>query len=198
MMQETDIHLTAGDALLIVDVQNDFLPGGALGVTRGDEIVPVLNRYIRSFESAGLPVYASRDWHPADHCSFKAQGGIWPPHCIAGTAGAAFAAELALPEDATVISKAATREKDAYSAFEQTDLADTLRARGIHRVFVGGLTTDYCVLNTVRDALEHGFEVCLLQDAIRAVDLDAGDGRKAQDEMHRLGARPIHIEALAA
>jgi nicotinamidase/pyrazinamidase len=182
---------TAGDALLLVDVQNDFLPGGALAVPDGDAIIPVLNRYVAAARAARVPIYASRDWHPREHCSFKARGGPWPPHCVAGTAGADFAPALDLPPTTEVVSKAATAEKDAYSAFEGTGLADDLRGKGVKRLLIGGLATDYCVLNSVRDALKHGFEVLLLADAMRAVDVKAHDGDAAEAEMLRLGARPV-------
>ena len=190
--------LQAGDALLIVDVQNDFLPGGSLAVPRGDEVVPALNRTIDAFEAQGLPVYATRDWHPEAHCSFRAQGGPWPPHCVADTRGAAFAATLRLPPSTTVISKATTLDEDAYSGFQNTDLDQRLRAGGSRRLFVGGLATDYCVLNTVRDALRLGYEVFLLTDAIRAVDVQPGDGQRAEDEMARLGAQRVTLERIAA
>lgn len=185
-------------ALLIVDVQNDFLPGGALAVPKGDEVVPVLNGYIERAQRAGMPVFASRDWHPERHCSFKAQGGPWPPHCVAGTPGAAFAPGLRLPADAVVISKATREEPDAYSAFSGTGLADALRRRGVRRLLVGGLATDYCVLNTVRDALAEGFEVRLLTDAIRPVDVQPGDGARAEEEMRARGARPMTLAEWAA
>ncbi len=181
----------AGDALLLVDVQNDFLPGGALAVPDGDAVIPVLNRYVAKARAAHVPTYASRDWHPRDHCSFKAQGGTWPPHCMAGTPGADFAAALDLPAKTEVISKAAERDKDAYSAFEGTGLASRLRKAGVTRLLIGGLATDYCVLNTGRAALKHGFEVLLLTDAIRAVNVKPRDGDEAQAEMLRLGARPV-------
>ena len=187
-----------GDVLLVTDIQNDFLPGGSLAVSHGDEVVPVLNRYIGAFLAQGLPVYATRDWHPERHCSFHAQGGPWPPHCVAGTRGAEFAATLTLPPDATVISKATSQDQEAYSSFQGTDLDRRLRAAGIHRVFIGGLTTDYCVLNTVRDACQLGYEVFLLTDAIRAVDVQPGDGLRAEEEMARLGARRISLEGLTA
>jgi nicotinamidase/pyrazinamidase len=187
-----------GDALLIVDVQNDFLPGGSLAVSRGDEVVPALNQYIGAFEAQGLPVYATRDWHSERHCSFRAQGGPWPPHCMAGTRGAEFAAALTLPPSTTVISKATTPDEDAYSGFQGTDLDSRLRATGIRRLFVGGLATDYCVLNTVRDALRLGYDVMLLSDAIRAVDVQPGDGLRAEEEMARLGARHASLKGLAA
>jgi nicotinamidase/pyrazinamidase len=148
------VLMEQADALLVIDVQRDFLPGGSLPVADADAIVPVLNRYIARAKRAGLPVFASRDWHPRNHCSFRARGGQWPPHCIAGTAGAAFPAELQLPGDATIISKATQPEADAYSAFQDTNLAALLRRHGVRRLLVGGLATDYCVLNTVCDALK--------------------------------------------
>jgi nicotinamidase/pyrazinamidase len=187
-----------GDALLIVDVQNDFLPGGSLAVPRGDEVVPVLNQYAGVFGAHSLPVYATRDWHPQRHCSFHAQGGPWPPHCIADTHGAAFAATLTLPPDTTVISKATTPDEDAYSGFQKTDLDQRLRAAGIRRLFIGGLATDYCVLNTVRDARRLGYAVMLLTDAIRAVEVQPGDGKRAVAEMVGLGAQSITLNGLAA
>lgn len=186
------------DALLIVDMQNDFLPGGSLAVPRGDEVAAVLNRYIKSFASRNLPVYATRDWHPERHCSFRAQGGIWPPHCVAGTPGAEFAAALQLPPSAVIISKATTAEQDAYSGFEGTNLDQQLHAANIHRLFIGGLATDYCVLGTVRDALKLGYRVLLLVDAIRAVDVRPGDGLRAEQEMLGLGAGRITVEEIAA
>lgn len=182
------IALGEGDALIAVDVQRDFLPGGALAVAHGDQVVPVLNRYAALFAARGLPVFATRDWHPPNHCSFTPQGGPWPPHCVAGSAGAQWAPELELPPEAVVVSKATHADQDAYSGFAGTDLADSLRARGVRRVFVGGLATDYCVLNTVRDALRLGFAVVLLTDAIRAVDVRTGDGERAIAEMVGLGA----------
>lgn len=187
-----------GDALILVDVQNDFLPGGALAVTRGDEVVPTLNRYIHMFQSRALPIYATRDWHPENHCSFKQQGGPWPPHCRAGSPGAKFARTLDLPQGVVIISKATAPDKDAYSGFEDTDLRERLRKQNIKRVFVGGLATDYCVLNTVKDALTQGYSAMLLQDAIRAVDVNPGDGEKAQQEMERLGACAITLGMITA
>jgi len=186
--QDTRSPIGAGDALIVVDVQRDFLPGGALGVPAGDEVVEPLNRAIRAFERARLPVFYSRDWHPPEHCSFEAQGGPWPPHCVAGTAGAGFAPGLRLPLDPLVISKATTRNRDAYSAFQGTTLAKQLQAAGVRRVFVGGLATDYCVRATVLDARTHGFEVEVLGGAIRAVDVQPGDGQRALQEMRQSGA----------
>ncbi len=187
-----------GDALVIVDVQNDFLPGGSLAVADGDAVVPVLNRYIALFAENRLPVIATRDWHTPDHCSFVEQGGIWPPHCVAGSAGARFAQDLALPERTIIVSKADLREKDAYSGFEGTDLAARLQELEVTRLFIGGLATDYCVLNTVLDGLREGFEVLLLEDAIRAVNLKPEDGAKARAQMTEQGALPVALDRLAA
>ncbi len=192
------VHLQAGDALILVDVQLDFLPGGSLAVPHGDEVVPALNRYIAVFRGLTFPIVATRDWHPPDHCSFRAQGGPWPPHCVAGSAGAHFATLLDLPCEVHIVSKATSRDRDAYSGFEGTGLDDWLRRAGASRVFVGGLATDYCVLNTVRDALRFGYATFLLLDAVRAVDVAAGDGARAIDEMRRLGAMAIEYGQVAA
>ena len=191
-----DLH--PDDGLLIADVQNDFLPGGALGVLRGDEVLPVLNLYMAAFGLRGLPIFASRDWHPTKHCSFREQGGIWPVHCVAGTEGAEFHPDFHLPPSTIVISKATDPKKEAYSAFEGTTLDEHLRETGVRRLFIGGLATDYCVLNTVRDAIKRGYAVCLLMDGIRAVNLKPDDGRKAEEEMIRLGAVPFQLENLAS
>lgn len=188
----------SGDALLLIDVQNDFLPGGSLAVPSGEEVIPVLNRYIEAFSKASLPVYASRDWHPPDHSSFRAQGGIWPPHCVASSGGAEFSPKLDLPANAVIISKATNPNADAYSDFDEPDLEQSLQQNGISRLFIGGLATDYCVLYTVRDALAHGFEVHLLLDGIRAINVKPGDGQRAIEEMTSLGAHPIHFEDIAA
>ena len=184
-----------GDALLIVDVQNDFLTSGSLAVPQGDDVVPVLNRYSALFRARHLPIYASRDWHPAGHCSFAPQGGPWPPHCVAETHGAEFASGLDLSE-ATVISKGTEPQSDAYSAFENTDLDARLKQAGIKRLFVGGLATDYCVLNSVRDAVRHNYSVVLLEDAIRAVNVQPEDGPKAIGEMRALGCHPATVESV--
>ncbi len=177
-----------GDALIVVDVQNDFLPGGALAVSDGDEVVPVMNAWAGRFRAAGCPVVYTRDWHPANHCSFAAQGGPWPPHCVRDSDGAAFAPGLDVPDDAIIVSKATTPSAEAYSGFQGTDLAEELRRLGVRRLTVGGLATDYCVLATVRDALAAGFEVTVATDAVRAVDVEAGDGERALAEMSEAGA----------
>jgi nicotinamidase/pyrazinamidase len=187
-MSRSDHRPVPGDALIAVDVQVDFLPGGKLAVPAGDQILPALNRHLARFAQAGLPVFLTRDWHPPDHQSFKDQGGPWPPHCVAGTPGAAFAPGLEIPAGAGVISKATRREEEAYSGFEGTDLHQQLQARGAGRLVVGGLATDYCVLATVRDGRRLGYPVVVLLDAIRAVDVKPGDGERAVAEMRSLGA----------
>jgi nicotinamidase/pyrazinamidase len=191
-------RLTANDALLLADIQNDFLPGGALGISGGDEIVPILSRYLHRFQAQGLPVYLTRDWHPPNHCSFRTQGGPWPEHCVAGSPGSLPPPSLATPASAVVIYKAIDPGREAYSAFEHTALDRHLRALGVRRLFIGGLATDYCVLHTVRDALALGYDVCLLMDGIKAVNLRPGDGRRAEEEMIGLGAVPVRWETLAA
>jgi nicotinamidase/pyrazinamidase len=187
-----------GDALLIVDVQRDFLPGGALAVREGDAVVPVLNRYIEMAAQSGVPVFASRDWHPENHCSFASRGGMWPPHCVADREGAEFAPELKLPADVVIVSKATGEDADAYSAFGGTDLDRMLRSHGVRRVWVGGLATDYCVLATVLDARKAGYEVLLLEDASRAVEAQPGDGLRAVEQMRDAGATPVRLAELAA
>lgn len=188
MHTQTDLAIEPRDALIVVDVQNDFLPGGALAVADGDAVIPVINECMRLSAVKGIPVFATRDWHPADHCSFAPNGGIWPEHCVADSPGAQFAERLALPEDVTIINKGTDSNKEAYSGFQGTDLASQLQAKGVERVIVGGLATDYCVLSTVNDALEHGFDVVLLTRAIRAVDVESGDGDRAIESMLERGA----------
>jgi nicotinamidase/pyrazinamidase len=188
------LSLGPGDALIVVDVQNDFMPGGALGIAGGEQVLPVLNDYLRRFARQGLPVFATRDWHPPGHCSFQASGGPWPAHCVADTPGAAFAPGLTLPAEARIISKATAIDQEAYSAFAGTDLAEQLRRSGVRRVFVGGLATDYCVRSTVKDALGLGFSAVLLRDAVCAVDAKPGDRDAAIAEMLALGAREIRLD----
>jgi len=178
----------AGDALIIVDLQRDFLPGGALAVAQGDRVLTAINDYLALFVARRVPVFATRDWHPPDHCSFVARGGLWPPHCIAGSAGAAFGDGLDLPAEAVIVSKATTAERDAYSGFEGTDLQARLQQAHVSRLFVGGLATDYCVLRTVLDARSLGYTVVLLRDAIAAVDVRSDDGERAIDQMRAAGA----------
>lgn len=187
--------LRQGDALVIVDVQNDFV-SGSLAVPHGDDVVAPLNRYIDAFVHARLPIVATRDWHPPDHQSFRERGGPWPRHCVAGTAGAAFVAELALPLTAWIVSKATDRAQEAYSGFAGTDLGPWLERAGVQRLFIGGLATDYCVLRTVLDARSRGYDTFVLADAIRAVDVKPGDGAAACEQMRQAGAAFVHFEDL--
>lgn len=182
------MYIQKGDALIIVDVQNDFLPGGALAVPNGNEIIQVLNDYACKFAGKGLPVFAIRDWHPINHCSFKEQGGVWPPHCIANTHGAQFSDKLKLPDNIHIISKAIYNDSESYSGFGGTSLAVKLTDSNIKRVFIGGLATDYCVKATVEDALNHGYITYYLQDASRAVNIKPNDEKDAEESMVRSGA----------
>jgi nicotinamidase/pyrazinamidase len=185
-----------GDALLVVDVQNDFLPGGALGITGGDAIVPPLNRLLGAWRQRGLPVFLSRDWHPSGHCSFALQGGPWPDHCVAGTFGAEFSRHLQVAPTDVVISKATRLDKDAYSALDGTSLAEALHSRGITRLFIGGLATDYCVRATGIDARAAGLDVVVLADAVCAVNVEPGDGDRALAELERAGCQLATTDAV--
>ena len=187
------IPLSPKTALIVVDVQNDFCPGGALPVPRGDDVVPVLNRYIETFSAARAPVVATRDWHPVNHTSFKPYGGIWPIHCVQNTPGAEFHPKLSLPKTVSIISKGTDPKIEAYSGFQGTDLTNILKKWGVETVWVGGLATDYCVKSTALDAVQAGFEVVFLEDASRGVDLSPGDSQRAQEEMRKVGARATRL-----
>jgi nicotinamidase/pyrazinamidase len=181
------------DALVLVDPQIDFCPGGALPVVDGDKIMPILNQYIGKFRRAGVPIFATRDWHPEKTSHFNTGGGPWPPHCIQGSKGAQFHPHLKLPLEAVILSAGMGSDEDGYSGFLGRDdsgaqLADLLRQRGVERIFVGGLATDYCVKHTVIDGLKQGFKVVLLEDAVRGVNLRPGDSKQAIEEMVRSGA----------
>jgi nicotinamidase/pyrazinamidase len=182
------------DALIVVDVQKDFCPGGALAISDGEEIIPLLNRWIEAAKQRGATIVASRDWHPLHHVSFKERGGPWPAHCIRETAGAEFHDELALPEDATILSKATDKERENYSAFDGSDLADRLRRKGVRRLWVGGLAQEICVFHTCLDGVKEDFEVRLLLPATRPANVNPGDGGRAVDEMRAAGV-VIHDEA---
>ena len=182
------------DALLVTDIQKDFLPGGALPVVGGNEIIPVLNEYIVRFLQANAYVLASRDWHPPNHASIKAQGGLWPPHCVQNSDGAEFSPNLKLPAHTVVISKATDPNHEAYSAFDGTNLADDLRMRGVKRLFVGGLATDYCVVNTVLDACKLGFETAVLMDATLGINVKPGDVDRAVEVMLKNGAQQVTVD----
>lgn len=179
-------------ALVLVDIQNDFCPGGALAVAEGDRIIEVVNRMMPWFSF----VVATQDWHPSNHISFKERGGPWPPHCVQGTRGAQLHPSLDRNHIDAYLRKAATAEKDAYSEFEAVDdrgraLDEVLKDREIKTVYVVGLATDYCVKATVFDALKNGYEVYAVVDGMRAVDLTPGDGERALKEMASSGARLI-------
>jgi len=197
----THISLSKGDALSVTDVQNDFLPGGALGVPQGDAIISPLNRAVELFKKKDLLIFFSRDWHPPDHSSFQDQGGPWPPHCVQKTPGADFPSALQIPEAAVIISKGAQKDREQYSTLGARDSvgnteSDVMKKQEIRRVFVAGLATDYCVLNSVKDILAEGYEVYVLTDAIRAVNVNPGDGEEALEEMVRGGAKLITTEML--
>ena len=176
-----------GDALIVVDMQRDFMPGGALPVSGGDEIIGVVNSYIRKFEESGALIVLTRDWHPENHISFRERGGPWPSHCVQGTSGAEFHPGLYVPKGALIVSKGSDSEREAYSGFEGTDLEEELRRRGVRRVFVAGVATDFCVKSTVLDALKRGFEVYVLLDACRSVSEEGGE--RAVEEMIESGAK---------
>lgn len=183
-------------ALIVVDVQNDFCPGGALAVARGDEVVAPLNDLIKEFLARGEPVFKSRDWHPEKTKHFAAHGGAWPVHCVQDTEGAKFHERLIDDPRVQVVSKG-LGDTDCYSAFDETDLSEQLQQRGVEEVWVGGLATDYCVKSTVLDALKQGFKVKAFADAMRAVNVNPGDGERAIEEMRTAGAEIVRQEPTA-
>lgn len=189
-------------ALLVVDVQNDFCPGGALAVAQGDRVVPVLNRYIEIFSKDKNPVIASRDWHPAKTKHFKDFGGLWPIHCVQNTLGADFHPSLKLPAQTIVVSKGMDPDKDSYSAFQAVDgrgrpLLEILNDLDVKELWIGGLATDYCVKASVLDALKH-FKVNILVDAVKGVNIKPDDSQKAMDEMIKSGVIKITLKELEA
>lgn len=174
------------DALLIIDVQKDFCKGGTLAVPEADEIIPVLNALIDKAVKTGIKIYASRDWHPADHVSFQDRNGNWPPHCIQDTEGAQFHPDLQLPENTILVTKGVRFDQDQNSVFDQTGLEKQMDHDGIQRLWVGGLALDVCVLQSVLDALEAGYRVSLIKAATRAVDPEKG--KQAINNMVKAGA----------
>ena len=186
-MTKIEETLQHGDALIIVDVQKDFCPGGALPIENGDKVVPILNRWIAAAVAKGVPIYASRDWHPLGHISFTERGGPWPPHCIQDSDGARFHPDLKLPDSVIKVTKGVRFDQDQNSAFDQTGLAKQLRKDGIQRLVVGGLAEDVCVLATVLDARKEGFEVVLISDATRPVTVQGGE--EARRKMQESGAQ---------
>jgi len=183
-----NINVTNSDALLITDIQNDFLPDGALPVNGGDEIIPIMNEYARRFHNAGAYVFASKDWHPPNHCSFKKQGGPWPSHCVQDTKGAKFSPLLKLPDDVVIVFKATDPLHESYSVFDGTNFAAELKERDVATLFIGGLATDYCIVNTVLDARKLGYRTVVLMDAVRGIDVEPGDVERAVESMIKAGA----------
>jgi len=190
-----------GDALIVVDLQNDFLPGGALAVPEGDRIILPLNDIIQKFRNENLPLFFTRDWHPPHHSSFLESGGSWPVHCVKDTKGAAFASSLNVPDGAVIISKALEPDTDEYSGLKGFDgdgnrLDEILKRENIRRIVIGGLATDYCVLNTVLNALDLGCDVYVLTDAVRAVNVKPDDGSRAFQDMTERGTRFLTSESI--
>ena len=188
--------MKAKKALLIVDVQNDFCPGGALAVPQGDKVVAVINKYIKSFYKEKLPIFASRDWHPVRTKHFKDFGGVWPAHCLQNTKGAAFHPQLKLPKETILLYKGMDPGKDSYSVFQAEDTSGMgflkfLHLLGVAELYICGLATDYCVKSSVLDALKNGFKVKLLTDAIKGVDIKPGDSEKAIKEMVKKGVKKV-------
>jgi nicotinamidase/pyrazinamidase len=188
-------------ALLIVDVQNDFCPGGALGVPEGDKIISAINKYIKIFAKKKLPVFATRDWHPVRTKHFKDFGGIWPVHCVQNTRGAQFHPDLKLPKNVILLYKGMDSEKDSYSSFQAEDISGMglpklLKIQGINELYIAGLATDYCVKYTSVDALKHGFKVNILMDAIKGVNLKPKDSQNAIKKITKMGAKKIKFSNL--
>ncbi|MGM0481011.1 MAG: isochorismatase family protein [Pseudomonadota bacterium] len=174
-----------GDALIIVDVQNDFCPGGKLALDDGDEVVPVINRMIAQAQQADIPIFASRDWHPLQHVSFDERGGPWPPHCVQDTAGAEFHPDLNLPEQTRLISKGVRFDVDQYSAFDHTGLTSELVQLDINRVWVVGLALEVCVKATALDAANKNYQTVIVKDGVRFID--KADADEAYSELEKAG-----------
>jgi nicotinamidase/pyrazinamidase len=172
-------------ALLVIDFQNDFTAGGPLAVPEGDEIACPVQRLAERFDF----ILATRDWHPPDHASFKTHGGPWPVHCVQGTHGADFHPAMKdIPLNA-VVDVGKGRDDEGYSGFEKSDLASILREAHTEEVYVCGLATDYCVRASAIDACREGFDVTVVEDAVRAVEVNPGDGERAFSDMRAAGAR---------
>ncbi|MEX0761042.1 MAG: nicotinamidase [Dehalococcoidia bacterium] len=192
------MKLNENDALIIVDVQNDFCPGGSLGVENGDGVARTLSGLAQKFRRSGARIFATQDWHPEGHSSFKEQGGPWPVHCVQGSEGAEFHPDLDLPVGTSIVRKGSDPKVDAYSGFLDSDLEEQIKRTGVKRLFVGGLTTDYCVLNTVLDARQLGFETYLLTDAVAAVNVNEDDDEAAIQKMKEAGAQETTTQEVAA
>lgn len=194
--------MDATQALLLVDLQNDFFPPqGALAVSHGDQIIPVVNEYIKKFQGKDLPIFASRDWHPLKTGHFKGHGGLWPSHCVQNTKGARFHPNVLLPEEAIIVSKGMKPEEDAYSVFQAygpdgKDFRSLLHTLGVKHIYIAGLATDYCVKSTVLDACTMGLQVTVLLDGIRGVDLEVSDSARALDQMLRACAKTATLNTV--
>jgi nicotinamidase/pyrazinamidase len=208
------IAVAESDVLLVVDIQNDFCPGGALSVPRGDEVVPLVNRLARRFRH----VLLTQDWHPSDHRSFASshpgrrafetitlsygEQVLWPDHCVQGTPGAAFRSDLSIPHAQLVLRKGYHRDIDSYSAFYENDrktptgLSGYLNERGLERVFLAGLAFDFCVRYSAEDAHGRGFNVLVLEDACRGIDVD-GSVAATYKSLKERGMACIRTNALA-
>jgi nicotinamidase/pyrazinamidase len=189
-------RLQPGDAVLVVDPQNDFCPGGSLGVADGDAIFPIVNAWMAAAEEAGVPVLVTRDWHPPHTTHFVERGGVWPPHCVQGTPGAEFHPALRVPDNALTVSKGMGEQEDAYSGFQARDergvlLDRLLEERGVHHVYLMGLATDYCVRASALDAVRSGLQVTVVRDGVRAVNLRPTDGERAMQEMRAAGVEIV-------
>lgn len=186
-------------ALIVVDVQNDFCPGGSLAVPDGDQIIPVVQHYVDSFTAQGLPVIFTRDFHPANHVSFAQQGGPWPPHCVQETVGVDYHPGIKIPPGAYHIIKGFQSDVDAYSGFEgrlrdSTDsltLDNLLHSVNVHEIYLVGLATDYCVHATAFDALRLGYRVIVVEDGVRGVNVNSGDSLRALQDLRQHGAQLI-------
>lgn len=203
MYRRETVIMKPKKALVLVDVQNDFCPGGALGVPGGDTIIPKINKYIAYFAKKKLPVFATRDWHPIRTAHFKDFGGVWPVHCIHNSPGAAFHPKLKLPKEAILLYKGMDPEKDSYSVFQAEDtqgmsFTNLLSVAGIKELYFAGLATDYCVKFSGLDALQRGLKVKILMDAVKGVDLKPDDSEKAVKELIKRGAKKITLKDLRA
>lgn len=188
-------------ALLVTDMQVDFCPGGSLAVAEGDAIIPAINHYIELFRQKGLPVYATRDWHPAETSHFSQFGGKWPPHCVQGTPGAGFHPALQLPDDVIIVSKGTDPQRDDYSPFQAIvadgrTFADHLKAVGANHLYFCGVATDFCIRWSALDALRAGFKVTVLRDAVKGIDLIAGDSERALEEIRQAGGEIVDLDTI--
>lgn len=191
------MQLKKGDALIVTDIQNDFLPGGALTVPNSEPIIALINLAIETFSTAELPIFITRDWHPENHISFTERGGPWKRHCVQNTRGSEFYPKLKLPNQFELISKGTHPDLEAYSAFSGTQLGERLKTLGVERIWIAGMATDYCILHTGEDALSSGYSLRVFEDAVRGIDIHSGDSKKALDRLTALGAKRIQTPELA-